>query len=79
MKSHNKAFGQAIRELRYRNHKSQEAVAFEAGFDRTYISRLELGHKSPTLDTITAICNALGVRLVQVASRVEEIMSECDE
>ncbi len=79
MKSHNKAFGQAIRELRKSNNKSQETLAFDAGFDRTYISLLELGHKSPTLDTIMAICNALGVGLTQVASRVEAIMSESDE
>lgn len=79
MKSHNKAYGQAVRELRKRNNKSQETLAFDAGLDRTYISLLELGQKSPTLDTIMAICNALGVGLAQVASRVEAIMSENNE
>lgn len=79
MKSHNKAFGQAVRELRKRKNNSQETLAFDAGLDRTYISLLELGQKSPTLDTIMAICNALGVGLAQVASRVEAIMSENNE
>jgi len=79
MKSHNKAFGQAVRELRKRKNSSQETLAFDAGLDRTYISLLELGQKSPTLDTIMAICNALGVGLAQVASRVEAIMSENNE
>lgn len=79
MKFHNKAFGQAVRELRKHNNKSQETLAFDAGLDRTYISLLELGQKSPTLDTIMAICNALGVGLTQVASRVEAIMSGNDE
>lgn len=44
-KSHNLAFGQTIRELRKAKNLSQEALAFDAGFDRTYISLLELGTK----------------------------------
>lgn len=79
MTSHNKAFGQAIRELRRSKNQSQETLAFDAGFDRTYISLLELGHKSPTLDTIMALCSALDVSLAQLASRVEAIMRENHE
>lgn len=74
MNSHNKAFGQAIRELRKGKNQSQESLAFDAGFDRTYISLLELGQKSPTLDTIMALCGALDIGLAQLASRVEAIM-----
>lgn len=76
MKPHNKAFGKAIRELRTLKKQSQEALAFDAGFDRTYISSLELGQKSPTLDTIMALCAALDVELSQLASRVDELMTE---
>lgn len=76
MKSHNKAFGQAVRELRRGKGQSQESLAFAADFDRTYISLLELGQKSPTLDTIMALCSALDVGLAQLASRVEAIMRE---
>lgn len=79
MTSHNKAFGQAIRELRRSKNKSQETLAFDAGLDRTYISLLELGHKSPTLDTIIALCGALNVSLAQLASSVEAIMKERHE
>ena len=76
MKSHNKAFGIALRELRNRKNKSQETLAFDAGFDRTYISLMELGHKSPTLDTMTALCMSLDISLTQLANRIEEIMRE---
>lgn len=78
-KPHNKAFGKAIRELRNGKNLSQESLAFDAGFDRTYISLLELGQKSPTLDTIMALCGALDIDLAQLASRVEAIMKENHE
>ena len=60
MKPHNKAFGQAIRERRKGKNQSHEALAFAAGFDRAYISLLELSRQSPTLDTMHAklVCQA---------------------
>lgn len=76
MKSHNKAFGQAVRELRKEKNQSQEFLAFEAGLDRTYISILELGQKSPTLDTIVALCSALEVSFSELAARVDAIMRD---
>lgn len=79
MTSHNRAFGQAIRERRRGKNISQEALAFDAGLDRTYISLLELGHKSPTLNTIMALCHVLDMSLVQLATRVDELIRERDE
>jgi len=79
MKSHNKAFGKVIRELRKDKQLSQETLGFEAGFDRTYISLLELGQKSPTLDTVMDLCKALNVGFTQLASRVERHMIEDDD
>ena len=40
---------------------SQEALADLAGVHRTYISHLELGKGSPTLDTIVRVASALAV------------------
>lgn len=71
MRNHNKAFGMALREIRKQQGFTQETLAFESGLDRTYISLLELGTSSPTLDTIVALCKALGVSLTQLASQVE--------
>lgn len=76
---HNKAFGKLIRELRNSKKLSQEGLAFDAGLTRSYISLLEYGKKSPTLDTIVALCGVLDISLAHVASRVEAIMSESNE
>lgn len=38
---------------------SQEKLAELSGFDRSYISILERGLKSPTLETFEKICKAL--------------------
>lgn len=39
---------------------SQEKLAELAGVDRTYVSILERGLKSPTLETFERVCAALG-------------------
>lgn len=71
MKNHNKAFGKALRSLRRTRGYTQETLAFAAGLDRTYISLLELGSRSPTLDTIVALCGTLDVTLSEIAAAIE--------
>jgi transcriptional regulator with XRE-family HTH domain len=71
MKNHNKAFGKILRSLRKDRGYTQETLAFESGLDRTYVSLLELGSRSPTLDTIMTLCSALNVSLSQLAQEVE--------
>jgi transcriptional regulator with XRE-family HTH domain len=73
MENHNLAFGKALRNFRYQRELTQEVLGLSAGLDRTYISMLELGQRSPTLDTIVAICNALGVDLSSFFSEVEAL------
>ncbi len=75
MKKHNKAFGKVLREIRAARHQTQEALAFESDLDRTYISLLELGSRSPTLDTLVALCSALDISLTFLASRIDETLS----
>ena len=55
---------------------SQEALAFDAGLDRTYISLLELCRRSPTLDTLVALCAALDVSLVELVKAIEAALLE---
>jgi transcriptional regulator with XRE-family HTH domain len=54
-------FAKNLRTLRNRKKLSQEALAHEAGIDRTYVSALERGIYSASLDTIADIAKALGV------------------
>ena len=61
-----------MRAVREKLGMSQEEVAERAGVDRTYISILERGLKSPTLDTMGKICAALGTlpeRVIEAARR----------
>lgn len=75
-KNHNKAFGKVLRQLRKQQGLTQETLAFEANLDRTYVSLLELGTRSPTLDTIIDLSRALHVRFVELVALTE---SELDK
>ena len=66
------AIGAKLRAAREKLGLSQEDVAERAGVDRTYISILERGLKSPTLETMEKICAALGTlpeRVIEAARR----------
>lgn len=55
-----------MRQLRKdRGGFSQERLAFEAGFDPSFLGRLERGETGVTVATIAAICRALRVTLEQ--------------
>ena len=54
-----KSFGQALRQLRLERGMSQEELGFASGYHRTYISLLERGKKSPSLQTIFQLAKAL--------------------
>ena len=62
----NKAFGQLVAELRKKAGFSQEKFAFQCNIDRTYIGTIERGEKSPTLNTIQKIAQALNMPLHQL-------------
>lgn len=59
--SENIAFGRRVADLRKLAGYSQEQFAFKCDVDRTYIGTIERGEKSPTLNTIAKIANALGI------------------
>ena len=61
----NKAFGQRVAELR-KKAGFQEKFAFQCNIDRTYIGTIERGEKSPTLNTIQKIAQALNMPLYQL-------------
>jgi transcriptional regulator with XRE-family HTH domain len=63
--------GEAIRRARKAAGISQEELAFEAQIDRTYVSQLENGHKSPTVDVLFRICPILGMAASELIAQVE--------
>jgi len=72
IKKHNKAFGIVLRKLREKSRFSQETLGFEADLTRAYISLLERGKRSPTLDTIIALCVPLSISPAEMMMLVEQ-------
>ncbi len=68
-----------LAELRIARGISQEKLSFEAGVDRSYISLLERGHKSPTLDTVFNLCRALDTRFDQLARLLQAKLEELND
>lgn len=54
-------FAQNLRRLRLKAELSQEALADLAEIDRTYVSALERGVYSASLDTIEKLAQALAI------------------
>jgi transcriptional regulator with XRE-family HTH domain len=54
-----------LRRLRVRRGLSQEAVAVDAGIDRTYVSRLERGLENPTVNVLEQLAGALDANIVE--------------
>lgn len=65
------AFSSVLREVRKKRGLSQEALGFESGYHRTYVSLLERGLKSPSLQTIFNLARALDILPSEMLSRVE--------
>jgi transcriptional regulator with XRE-family HTH domain len=66
--------GEEIRKARKIAGLSQEELGFRAGLARNYISMVELGQASPTLDTLLKICHAMDVKAATLVARVEREM-----
>jgi transcriptional regulator with XRE-family HTH domain len=64
--------GNELRKAREAAELSQEELSFEAKLDRTYISQLENNKKSPTVDVLFRICDALGITASEFIDRVEK-------
>jgi transcriptional regulator with XRE-family HTH domain len=63
--------GAELRKARIAAGLTQEELAFKADISRNYVSLLELGEKSPTVQILLRICKALGVRAATIIARVE--------
>lgn len=64
--------GKELKKARETAGLSQEKLAFEAEIDRSYVSLLENDKKSPTLDTLFRIADAIGIPASELISRVEK-------
>jgi transcriptional regulator with XRE-family HTH domain len=60
-----------LRKARERAGLTQEQLSFRAGCSRPYVSQLERELKSPTVDTLFRLCDALGIRASELVAAVE--------
>ncbi len=69
-------FGKVLRRYRSELGVSQEELAFRAGVDRTFVSRIERGLRQPTITTLIGLGIALGVSAAELVRKVEEQMQK---
>lgn len=60
---HRRLLGEAVRAKRKKTGLSQEKLAEKAGLSTVFISRVERGKESPSVDSLVKIARALGVRV----------------
>jgi transcriptional regulator with XRE-family HTH domain len=67
-----RAFGEALRQIRESKKISQERLALEGGFDCTYISLIERGINSPTIRMVVRIAGILNVPASKIVRHMED-------
>ena len=64
-----KQVGVNLQRLRREKGWSQEALAFESGLHRTYVSGIERGVRNPTLLILEKLAKTLGVAPAELLAR----------
>jgi len=62
----------ALQRLRKLKGISQETLADESGYHRTYISQLERGLKSPSLRTLGSLARVFGLTASKLVAEIEK-------
>jgi len=64
------AVGHELRQERHRQDRTLADVAEESGVSTQYLSEIERGRKEPSSEILGAVTGALGLRLVDLTSRI---------
>ena len=70
--------GRELRELRRTAGRTLADVAEDAGVSTQYLSEIERGRKEPSSEVLGAVYGALGLRLVDLTTRVSEQLTRID-
>lgn len=65
------AFGAALRRVRLAAGMTQEQLGLESGVQRNFISLIETGQNQPTINTISRLARALGMKASQLVAEAE--------
>jgi transcriptional regulator with XRE-family HTH domain len=66
------AFGALLKKRRMQQKMSQDALAAKAGYERAFISLIELGKTNPSLRSIFDICTSLDIKPSVFLRQVEK-------
>jgi transcriptional regulator with XRE-family HTH domain len=69
------AVGRELREERHRQERTLADVAEESGVSTQYLSEVERGRKEPSSEILGAVSGALGLRLVDLTTRVSRTLA----
>ncbi|MCR4432401.1 MAG: helix-turn-helix domain-containing protein [Tepidanaerobacteraceae bacterium] len=58
--------GKRIKQIRISKNMLSGELASKAGISNVYLSYIENGTKTPTIDTLKKICSAMGISLVEI-------------
>ncbi|GAB3788216.1 helix-turn-helix domain-containing protein [Nocardioides ungokensis] len=72
------AVGRELRGERRQQGRTLQDVAGEAGVSTQYLSEVERGRKEPSSEVLGAVAGALGLRLVDLTSRVSRSLGSVD-
>ena len=75
MPTKTKAFGRALKKIRTRKKLTQENLSLQADLARVYISELEYGKKTPSIETVFKISKALNIKCSRLMDLTEEEFS----
>jgi transcriptional regulator with XRE-family HTH domain len=65
-------FGSVLRERREAAGISQEQLADRAGLHRTYVSLIERGKRTASIEVLRRVASALGVRMSELIEETEK-------
>ena len=68
------AFAAVLRDVRLEKGLSQEKLALDSGYHRTYVSLLERGRQNPSLRTVLALAAVLKVPAASLVEKTERRM-----
>jgi transcriptional regulator with XRE-family HTH domain len=69
----NKLVAHNLRRLRVKAGVSQEALAVDAGVDRTYVSRIERGLENCSVAILERLANAIGCGIVEFFAAPDKV------
>jgi len=65
-------FGERLKHVRREKGLSQGELADRAGINRSYLSMIENGHSSPTMDVVERLAAGIGISVWRLISDVNE-------